>query len=151
MKPHELWSLFSSDPSISYEAWQFGEDPDKLATLVLEGTKKATTSLHQLYIETGESIPQIDQYSVIINSREEAVCIIQATNVQILPFHDLTEEMAFIEGEGDKSLKYWKEVHWEFFRKEAASIGITFTSDMLIIFETFQLVFQPLQCHIDGR
>jgi uncharacterized protein YhfF len=143
MKPHELWALFSPDPSIPYEAWKFGAVPDKLAQLVLDGTKQATASLHQLYIETGENIPQVGQYSVILNSKDEAVCIIQATNVQILPFQDVTEEMAFIEGEGDKSLRYWKEVHWAFFQEEAASIGKTFTSDMLVIFETFQLVFQP--------
>lgn len=143
MKAHELWALFSPDQSIPYEAWQFGVDPDKLAQLVLDGTKQATASLHQLYIDTGECIPQVGEYSVILDAKGEAVCIIQTTNVQILPFHDVTEEMAFIEGEGDKSLQYWKEAHWTFFKEEAASIGKTFTSDMLIIFETFQLVFQP--------
>lgn len=143
MKPHELWALFSPNPSIPYEAWQFGADPDNLAKLVLEGTKQATASLHQLYIDTGETIPQVGQYSVVLNSKEEAVCIIQTTSVQILPFHDVTEDMAFMEGEGDRSLHYWKEVHWDFFQQEAASIGKPFTSDMLIVFETFLLVFQP--------
>jgi uncharacterized protein YhfF len=143
MKANECWALFCRDPQVPYTAWQFGAVPDKLASLVLEGTKQATASLHQLYLDTFEPMPQIGDFSVILNSIDEAVCIIQTTNVQILPFKDVTPEMAMIEGEGDKSLDYWREVHLEFFLEEAATIGKTFDEDMLVIFETFKLVFKP--------
>ena len=143
MKAQELWSMFTQDTTIPYEAWMFGAVPDKLAQLVIEGTKQATASLHQLYVDTFEPMPQVGQYSVILNSKQEAVCIIQTIEIQIIPFKDVTEEMAMIEGEGDKSLAYWREVHLEFFEEEAKSIGKSFTEDMLVIFETFRLVFKP--------
>ena len=49
MKAQELWNKYTSDKSLTYEAWAFGEAPDELAELVIQGIKTATCSSYGLY------------------------------------------------------------------------------------------------------
>lgn len=109
-----------------YEAWQFGDAPDKLAELVLRGIKTGTASAEELYKIDNEPIPREGEYSVILNSRDEAVCVIRTTKVYIVPFCDVSAHHAFCEGEGDRSLAYWRKVHEEFYRDEYAACGLEF-------------------------
>ena len=120
MKPEEMWSKFCSenniDPNTNYEAWQFGDAPDNLAALVVLGIKYATASLYDLYaLEDEEPMPQEGDYSIILNSKDEAVCVIQTTKLEVIPFDEVDEKQAIGEGEGDKSLAYWRRVHDKFF------------------------------------
>lgn len=63
-------------------------------------------------------MPRAGEYSVILDSREQAVCIIQTTKVYQAPFRQITAEHAFREGEGDRSLACWQKVHEGFFAIE---------------------------------
>ena len=79
MTAEQLWSKFAEKNGIKhneYEAWQFGDAPDKLAELVLRGIKTGTASAEELYKIDNEPIPTEGEYSVILNSRDEAVCVI---------------------------------------------------------------------------
>ncbi len=93
MTPEELWER--SGLAGTYEAWSFGEAPDKLADLVLQGIKTATCSAYDLYQIKNEPLPQAGDYSVILNSNEEAVCIIQTLRAYVTAFHQVSEEHAF--------------------------------------------------------
>jgi uncharacterized protein YhfF len=42
--------------------------------------------------------------------------------------------------EGDKSLKYWRDVHKKYFTKELKEIGKEFNEDMLVVCEEFDVV-----------
>jgi uncharacterized protein YhfF len=55
----------------------------------------------------------------------------------------LDETFAYDEGEGDRSLKYWRETHWDFFVGELASFGVEASPEMLVVCERFELVFAP--------
>ena len=139
MTAEELWS--KSDLKGEYEAWAFGGAPDKLAKLVLERIKTATCSAYELYVHKNEPTPQIGDYSVILDSRDDAVCIIQTTKIYIAPYSSCSAEHAYKEGEGDRSLSYWKKVHEEFFTDEMKSINKDFDEDMLLIYEEFKVVY----------
>lgn len=80
-------------------------------------------------------------YSIITDWLGEAKCIIQTKAVNIVPYNEVTEEFAATEGEGDKSLEYWRKVHWEFFSEECNEIGIEPTLNMLVVCEEFEVVF----------
>ena len=121
-------------------AWQFGENPDYLAQLVVDGVKTATCSAYDLYEIEGEPLPKVGEYSTILNSKEEPVCIIQTIDVQILPFNEVSEEFAYAEGEGDRSYTYWRNVHVKFFADELKSIGKEFIEGMLVVCERFKLI-----------
>jgi len=135
-KPEEMNDTFTS--------WYFGADQqtaDELAELVLTGTKRATTSLYESYIFEKEPIPKVGDYSIITDWEGKAKCIIQTTAINICPFKDVTEAFARREGEGDKSLDYWRDVHRHFFSLECDDMSKTFSEDMLVICEEFEVVY----------
>ena len=133
------------DPSQSeqqtYEAWAFGAQADELAELVKKGEKTATASAYPLYELGGDPLPKEGEYSVILNSREEAVCIIRTTKVYVVPFCEITESHAFKEGEGDKSLSYWRKVHEEFFKNALERKGLNFDEQMRVVCEEFEVLY----------
>ena len=56
---------------------------------------------------------------------------------------DITEEYARCEGEGDKSLAYWKEAHRQVFERECREdCGIGLTEDMICVCEEFDVVYK---------
>ncbi len=101
-----------------FEAWSFGnskELADELGQLVLEGKKTATCSLLRAYNGFENEIPRVGVYSVLCNGDEIPICIVFLTDTWVCKYNEVTEKHAFEEGEGDRSLEHWKEVHQQFF------------------------------------
>lgn len=144
MTAKELWNKFTSDTGIAaqYESWAFGTDADTLADLVLRGVKTATASAYPLYAIDGDDLPKVGEYSVILDSRDTAVCIIKTTKVFTAPFCDIGAEQAYKEGEGDRSLDYWRQVHREFFTECMNEAGLEFSEDMLVVCEEFEVMYR---------
>ena len=140
MTAEELWE--KSGLSGDHEAWAFGEAPDKLAELVIQGIKTATCSAYDLYQINNELIPQAGDYSIILDSHEEAVCIIKTLKVYVTEFRNVSEEHAFKEGEGDRSLEYWRKVHISFLTKELATVHKTFDENTKVVCEEFEVVYR---------
>ena len=147
MRAEELWKAYCEKENIDidtpYSAWGFGDAPDQLADLVLKGIKTATASAYDLYFMEGEEepLPQLGDYSVILDSKDEAICIIQTTKTTVVPFNEVSEEHAYKEGEGDRSLAYWRAVHEEFFTKEFEETKTEFNGQTRILCEEFQVVY----------
>lgn len=92
MQAEDLWLKFIEEKEIkdtAYEAWAFGEAPDVLLELVLIGRKTATASAFQLYEIESEDLPTVSAYSVILDSKDEAACIIRTTKVTLVPFNEV--------------------------------------------------------------
>lgn len=135
---NEYWKNKEQPESVA--AWQFGGNPNYLAKLVVDGIKTATCSGHLFYELENEPIPQIGDYSIILNSEDQPVAIIKTVEVTLSPMNEVPEEFAIAEGEGDRSYQYWWDVHEEFFKEELQAIGREFTKDMLLVCERFELV-----------
>ena len=147
MTPKEMWQAYKKiNPEIGDEidAWAFGALADELADLVLRGEKTATASIYDLYQINDEPIPQAGTFDVILDSQDRAVCIIEITKVSVLPFNKVSAEHAFKEGEGDKSLAYWQQVHQEFFTECLAEAGLEFSQETGVVLEEFRKVY-PLE------
>lgn len=121
------------------EAFQFGEKADWLAGLVEEGTKTATCSSFPLYEREGESLPEIGDYQIVLNSKDEPVAIIQSYSIEIYPFNEVPVDFALAEGEG--TYEEWKEAHVAFFSRELSAQGLEFTEEMLTVCDRFKKVF----------
>ena len=122
-------------------AYQFGAEADKLAALVLAGKKTATASARDLYA-VDEPLPQAGAYDVILNSSNEPVCVTYTDAVEVQPFLAVTADHAFREGEGDRSLAYWRQVHEAFFKAEYAEEGKQFDpAKARIVLESFHVVY----------
>lgn len=139
MNAEEMWRRFGREDD--FDSWSFGDDADRLAQLVLEGKKTATSSAFPLYEREGEPLPRVGQYSVVLDSSQTAVCIIKTTGVYVAPFDEVCADHAFREGEGDLSLDYWRKVHRAFFSEEMNAAGLEFTEKMKVVCEEFEKVF----------
>ncbi|KMM39159.1 ASCH domain-containing protein [Guptibacillus hwajinpoensis] len=132
------WKGREKPPSVT--AWQFGDDPDQLAKLVMKGIKTATCSAHIFYELDQEPLPTTQDYSVILNSQNEPVAIIKTVEVSTLPMNEVSEEFAAAEGEGDRSYEYWWNVHEAFFTSELKEVEREFSEDLLVVCERFELI-----------
>ena len=127
-----------------YQAWGFGNTPEmaeKLGKLVVEGIKTATASLAWSYEPEAEPYPKVGDYSVVLDSEGRPICIIQTTEVDVVPFIEVDPDHAYQEGEGDRSLAFWREVHWRFFAAECEILGKEPDQKMPVVCEKFELVF----------
>ena len=139
-----FWGSFADATGVDapYEAWAFGgaETPElatELGLLVRDGPKRATTGRLDSFDAEGEPLPVVGGYSVILDGAGQPVCIIRTTRVDTMPFGEVDEEFAWVEGEGDRSLAYWRAAHERFF----ASEGTPITDDDLVVLERFELVW----------
>ncbi len=145
MTAEQMWESFITQENIineTYEAWAFGGAPDELAELVAAGKKTATASAFPLYEIENEPLPVVGAYNIILNSKDEAMCIIQTTKVYVVPFNEVSKDHAFKEGEGDRSLEYWKKVHREFFSECLRELELCFDENMKVVCEEFKVVYK---------
>ena len=146
MKQQEeiFWQLFIEETknyqAVLGEAWSFGNSEklaDELGELVLEGIKTATSSAYDAYIEVGEAIPSVKEntYDILLDGRGQPIAILKIVNVVVTTFNQMTSEFAYKEGEGDRSLAYWRKVHQAFW-------GPSYYEEMKVVCEEFEVVWK---------
>ena len=130
-----------------YDAWSFCDnekDANELGDLAKKGIKTATSSLLWAYEAENEKLPIVGDLSIITNWDGVPLCIIETSEVQIKVFNEVNDRFAYDEGEGDRSLAYWRRVHWEAFSRECSAIGREPTEKMPIVCERFKVRFVNL-------
>jgi uncharacterized protein YhfF len=110
------------------------------ANLVKSGIKRATSSLEWCFTVGDEDYPEEGELDIVTNWNKEPQCIIEITSVEVRPFNKINEEFALEEGEGDKSIESWRNVHWDFFCKECRELGLKATESMPIVLQRFKVV-----------
>ena len=148
-KTLDLWTRFRDEnkevgDNAEYQVWHFGSTPEmasNLAELVLIGRKTATASLAKTNEVKPDEAPLADGYSVVTDFYGEPICVIRTVEIEHMPFAEVDAKFAFDEGEGDRSLSYWRSVHHEYFSREAASLGIDFDHRSIVCCERFILLY----------
>lgn len=128
------------------DTWHFCDtEPcaNELGELCRAGVKTATASLLWSFepYQPGEEVPTPGQLNIITDWSGNPLCIIQTDWVAVMPFNEVDAEQAWQEGEGDRSLGYWREVHWRFFSRECAALGRQPEEEMPVVCERFHLVY----------
>lgn len=143
----EFWetcrTAVPSLPKSPPEAWAFGATPEHangLLRLVLAGTKTATASSLWDYQETGDPLPRPGEHSIILNGDGAPKAVIETTSIRIVPFDQVDADHAHAEGEGDRSLGYWRDVHEQFWREHSENPR-GFEPDMPVVCEEFTLIY----------
>jgi uncharacterized protein YhfF len=144
-----LWDAFvatagSDAASRFYEVFHFDdheESANELAELVLRGDKRATAGLVWVFEANGRPIPKPGDLSVVTRWDGQPVCVIETTGVEIHPYDEVDAAFAAAEGEGDRSLRFWREAHWRFFSRECQRIGRTPDLRMPVVCERFEVVY----------
>ncbi len=126
------------------EAWGFGDSAtmaDELGALVVQGIKTATCSLLWEYEDGDEPVPRAGDLSIILDGAGHPMCIIRTTAADIVPFNAVTADFAFAEGEGDRSLAYWRRAHRRFFTRQCATLNREFSDTIPLVCERFEVIF----------
>ena len=145
-----MWDAFIAENQEFKEAylpdsWHFCDnekDAKETAQLTVDGVKQATSSSLWWFNKNNESLPEIGDIYIVTDWYRIAKAIIRTTKIEQVPFNQITEEYAAIEGEGDKSLKYWKEVHWKYYSREMKEFDEKPTEDMVIVCEHFETIWK---------
>jgi uncharacterized protein YhfF len=143
----EFCAISRIKPDTPFQVWFFGNTSEmarELVALVLQEKKTATASLVEENKLNPESAPVPDGYSVVTDFEGNPQCVIQTTEIRHLPFYKVDAQFAFDEGEGDQTLEYWRECHWQYFSKEAKELAVEFDESSLITCERFKLLFPKL-------
>ncbi len=118
--------------------FSFGDSPalaDELLALVLEGRKTATCGALSQFGEGGEPMPQVGRRDIVLDGQGHPAAVIETTEVSVRRFDEVDEEFARDEGEGDRTLAYWRRAHETYFARNGG-----FAPDMEVICERFRLV-----------
>jgi uncharacterized protein YhfF len=148
-KTTTFWKQFcdrNSDinPAAPYQVWSFGDSremADQLCELVLHGKKTATACLVWEAELEPDTAPVLDVYNIITDFDGNPKCIIQTTEIRIMPFIEVDEAFATEEGEGDLSLEFWRRVHWDYFTRKCNEMDKVASEMMLVMCERFKLVY----------
>lgn len=129
--------------SVVAEGWGIGpEMADRLGALIAAGTKTATCSALVEWEFDGDDLPESGLLTIVLDGKDQPLCIIETTDVFVKPFNQVDEKHAYEEGEGDRSLTYWRSAHRGFLEKYLPSIGANFSEDMPLVCERFRLIYK---------
>ena len=146
-KIEKYWTDFLQNHNLKKDTFYAGElsfentdnaSVEELA-LILCGKKQARASALEAFELDNEKIPKSGSFYVLSDWNGEPKGVIQITDVTVLPFEDVTWEMAQKEGEDD-SLESWRGRYTEFFDYDSSIMGYEFTPSMPVVFECFQLM-----------
>jgi uncharacterized protein YhfF len=114
-------------------SFAFGDGPDladELLDLVISGLKTATCST-----EDEPNISTPGEQWIVLDGRGEPRCVIETTELTYRRYDEVDAAFAYDEGEGDRSLQYWRQAHRNYFGR----LG-RFSEDMMLMCERFRLV-----------
>jgi uncharacterized protein YhfF len=148
----KFWNRFlSSNPDYStktipphYYFCDNKKDADECADLVVKDIKKATATSRWWFNQHKECLPKVDDLAIVTDWIGNPKAIIETTKVEHVAFNKITAEFAEIEGEGDKSLEYWKKVHLAYYEREMESYNDEFDENMIIVCEHFRRIYSEV-------
>jgi len=118
---------------------------DRLVTAILEGRKVTTTSLALEYDIGREPLPYEGQRSVVVDSKNEPVCVIETVEVHVVPLGEVGYEHVVDEGEGHATISAWRAGHERYWQSEEMinSLGnsrIFLDDTTLVVLERFRVI-----------
>lgn len=116
------------------ESFAFGDSPalaDELLELVLIGRKIATTWAAS---EGGKGV-EIGKRWIVNDGQGRARAVLETVELTRRRFEEVDAGFAFDEGEGDRSIAYWRRAHTNYFTRRGE-----FAPDMEVYCERFRLI-----------
>ena len=135
----------SSARDEQYVAEGWGDSPemaDELGALIASGTKTAACSALWEYESEGEPLPKVGSKTIVLDGNGDPLCIVEMTEVEVVPYDRVAARFAYEEGEGDRSLAYWRDAHWRFFSRTLPNVGREPTTDMPLVCERFRVIYK---------
>lgn len=146
----KLWDAYAAAFPVqaaaagTYNVEAFGDSPaqaDELLALVLDGSKRATSSHVAAYADEGEPLPRIGVHWIVCDGAGVPRVILRTTELRLGTFNDADEALARDEGEDDLSLDSWRREHRRFWERTAAARGGRWSESDELVFERFEVVW----------
>lgn len=115
------------------ESFTFGDNPglaDELAALVMAEVKTATC-----WAASDGLLTELGKRMVVKDSAGTPLAVVETVELTQRRFPDVDAAFAYDEGEGDRSLNYWRQAHRRYFSRKGQ-----FAEDMLLYCERFRIV-----------
>jgi uncharacterized protein YhfF len=87
-------------------------------------------------------LPEVGQKTIVLDGNDDPLCTIETTEVEVRPYNEVDARFAYEEGEGDRSLEYWRQAHWRFFSRTLPNMGKEPTPDMPLVCERFRVIHE---------
>jgi uncharacterized protein YhfF len=123
-------------------SWSFGDNPalaDQLLALVLDGRKSATSTALAELEEASLDVPRVGELSIVTDSVGEPKALLRTTQVDVVPFYQVSAEHAAAEGEDDLSLDSWRTEHERYWRRVLGDER--FSTSIDVVAERFELIY----------
>lgn len=114
---------------------------DEMIALVLGSKKTAFFTSWATYAIDQEPLPVSGELYVVLDRANTPRCIIETESVNIIPFNEVTWNMAQLEGE-DENIEQWRERKQEYLEDEGAVLGFEFTPDIKLVYQTFKVIWR---------
>ena len=115
------------------ESFSFGDNAalaDELAALVLAGLKRATC-----WAATEGPLTEVGKRMVMLDGSGRPRAVLETVELTQRRFNQVDAEFAYDEGEGDRSLEFWRRAHRKYFGRRGQ-----FAEDMLLCCERFRVI-----------
>ena len=125
-------------------AYGIGDAPklkQELLNLILDGKKRASTSLVKESELEGWPEPEVDQYNIVLDGDDKPAAVIRTVSIRRCRFSEVDEEHAYWEGEDERTLESYIREHTKYYTRRGAAVGFEFTPDMEVILDRFELVY----------
>jgi len=117
------------------------KDANDCAKLVVKNIKQATAPSLWSFKINNEKLPKKRHLNIITNWNKVPQAIILTTKIELIKFSEITAKFAQREGEGEKSLAYWKKVHKAYYKREMQGYKENFSEDMIIVCQYFNTIY----------
>jgi uncharacterized protein YhfF len=108
---------------------------------VLDGTKTAAGALLWSIEADGKRAARPGDFWIATNGGDDPQCIIQTSDVRVLPFDEVGAEYATWGGEGDLTPESWRRIYWSYIESECDRIGRAPDPKAPPVMERFRVVY----------
>lgn len=123
--------------------WSLSADPrcaDRRLDAVAAGFQRASAAPLWELEQSGAALPEVGDLLVLSDTRGRRRVLVEVVERTVLAFRDVDELFAADMGEGDLSLRHWRDVHADAFARSARSAGLTPSGSMPVLALRFELV-----------
>jgi len=143
----DYWERFKQETGVVAEltdAFGMGDSPglmQELLELVLEGKKRASTTLVREMEAEGWPEPREGEYNILLDGEGKPAAVIVTVSARRARFREVDAEHAYWEGEMERTLESYRREHVKYYGRRGEALGFEFSEDMEVILERFEVVY----------
>lgn len=113
----------------------------ELNSIVLAGQKTAFFTTLATFTIDEEPLPVSGELYILVDNQNKPLCVLEMESVNIIPFNEVTWDMAQKEGECS-TFGEWKEKMQEYIEDEGHVLGFDYSEDIKLVFQTFKVIYK---------